>query len=62
MQPLEEGLKEVCIIDTIMEEQAEQQEVLIEELSFLSEELQESQEICVLHRPWRKKRKKFYLY
>ena len=62
MQPLEEGLEEVCIIDTIMEEQAEQQEVMIEELSYLSEELQETQEICVLHGPWRKKMKKFYLY
>ena len=36
MQPMEEDLEEVCIIDTIMEEQAEQQQlqdVLIEELS-----------------------------
>ena len=58
MQPLGEGPKEVCIIDTIMEEQAEQQQlqdVLIEELSDLSEELQETQEICAVHGPWRKK-------
>ena len=29
--------------------------MLIEELSNLSEELQETQEMCVVHRPWRKK-------
>ena len=65
MQPLEEGLEEVCIIDTSLEEQAKQQQlqdVLIEELSDLSEELQETQEICVVHGPWRKKGKKFYIY
>ena len=42
MQPLEEGPEKVCIIDAILEEQAEQQQlqdVLIEELSALSEEL-----------------------
>ena len=58
MQPLEEGLEEVFIIDTILEEQAEQQQlqdVLIEELSDLSEELQETKEICDLYGPWRKK-------
>ena len=45
MQPLEEDPEEVCIIETIMEEQAELlqlQDVLIEELSDLSEELQET--------------------
>ena len=59
MQPLEEGLEEVYIIDTILEEQAEQQQlqdVQIEELSNLSEELQETQEICVVHGPWRKQK------
>ena len=53
MQPLEEDPKEVCIIDTILEEQVEQQQlqdVLIEELC----ELQETQEICVVRGPWRK--------
>ena len=57
MQPLEEDPEEVCIIDTILEEQAEQQQlqdVLIEELCDLSEELQETQEICVVRGPWRK--------
>ena len=41
MQPVEEGPEEACIIDTILEEQAEQQQlqdVLIEELSECSEE------------------------
>ena len=41
----EEGLEEVCLIDTILEEQAEQlqlQDKLIEELSDFSEELQEA--------------------
>ena len=42
MQPVEEGPKEVCIIDTILEEQAKQQklqDVPIEELSDCSEDL-----------------------
>ena len=44
MQPVEEGQEEVCIIDTILKEQAEQQQhdVMINELSYLSEELQET--------------------
>ena len=45
MQPLEEGPEEVCIIDTILEEQDEQhqlQDVLIEELSDFFEELKET--------------------
>ena len=36
MQPVEEGPEEACLIDTILEEQVEQQQlqdVLIEELS-----------------------------
>ena len=42
MQPMEKGPEEVCIIDTILEEQVEQQQlqdVLIEELSNCSEDL-----------------------
>ena len=42
MQPVEEGPEEVCIIDTILEEKANQQQmqdVLIEELADCSEEL-----------------------
>ena len=52
MHEVEEGLEEVCLIDTILEEQAEQQQqhdVLIEELSYCSKELQETQELCVVH-------------
>ena len=60
MHLMEEGPKEVCLIETILEEQAEQQQqqhdVLIEELSDLSEELQETQEMCAVHGPWRKKK------
>ena len=58
MQPVEEGPEEACIIDTILEEQAEQQQlldVLIEELSECSEELQETQDLYTMQRPWRKK-------
>ena len=43
MQPVEEGSEEVCIIDAILEEQADQQQmqdVLIEELADCSEKLQ----------------------
>ena len=41
MQPVEDGSEEVCIIGTILEEQADQyrmQDVLIEELVECSEE------------------------
>ena len=62
MHLMEEGPKEVCLIETILEEQAEQQQqqhdVLIEELSDLSEELQETQEMWAVHGPWRKKKRK----
>ena len=63
-QPLEEDLEEVCIIETILEEQAEQQQlqdVLIKEMSDLSEELQETRKY-VLYMGHGGKRKKFYLY
>ena len=62
MQLVEEEPEEVCIIDTIMEEQADQQQmqdVLIEKLSDCSEELQEVQDLNTVHEQWRKK-KKFY--
>ena len=58
MHVVEEGPEEVCLIDTILEEQAEQQQlqdVLIEELVYFHEELQETQELCVVQWPWRKK-------
>ena len=51
MQPMEEGPEEVCIIDTILEEQAEQQQmqdVLIEELSNCSKELQGTRDLCTV--------------
>ena len=62
MQPVEEEPEEVCIIDTILDEQVDQQQmqdVLIEELSDCSEELQEAQDLNIVHGQWRKK--KFYL-
>ena len=58
MHAVEEGPKEVCLIDTILEEQAKQQQLqdlLIEELANFHEELQENQELCAIHGPWRKK-------
>ena len=64
MLQVEEDLEEVCIIDAILEEQADQQQmqdVPIEEFSDCSEELQEVQDLNTLHGQWKKK-KKFYLY
>ena len=64
MHAMEEGREEVCLIETILEELAEQQQqhdVLIEEFFDLSEELKETEEMCVVHGPWRKKMKKSYL-
>ena len=58
MQLVEEGLEEVCIIDTILEDQDDQQkmqDVRSEELSDCSEELQGTQDLCTVHGPWRKK-------
>ena len=59
MNSVEEGQEEVCLIETILEEHVEQQQqqhdVLIEELSDLFEELQETQDMCAIHVPWRKK-------
>ena len=52
MQPVEEEPDKVCIIDTILDEQADQQQmqdVLIEELFDCSEELQEVQDLNTLH-------------
>ena len=48
MQPVEDGLEEVCIIDTILKEQVDQQrmqDVLTEELAECSEEQQEAQDM-----------------
>ena len=65
MHVVEEGPEEVCLIDTILEEQAEQQQlqdVLIKERADFHEELHETQELCAVHGPWRKKKKKFCPY
>ena len=51
MQPVEDVQEEVCIIDTILEEQAVQQQmqdVLTEELVKRSEEQQEAQDMNVV--------------
>ena len=58
MQPAEECLEEICIIDTILEEQADQQQrhdVLTEELFDCPEEQQETQGMNIVQRHWRKK-------
>ena len=47
----EEGQEEVCLIDTIVEEQCEQQQLqaeLIEELAELPEKLNEPSDLCVI--------------
>ena len=58
MQSVEDGQEEVYIIDTIMEEQADQQQmqdVLTEELVDCSEEQQEAQDMNIVQGHWRKK-------
>ena len=53
-----ECLEEVCLIDTIVEEQCEQlqsQVELIEELAELPEILDEPSELCAAFCPWKKK-------
>ena len=54
----EEDLEEVCLIDTIVEEQCEQQQLqaeLIEGLVELPEKLNEPLDLCASFCPWRKK-------
>ena len=51
MQPVEDGSEEVCIIDTILEEQADQQrkqDFLTEELAECLEEQQEVQDMKIV--------------
>ena len=58
MQPLEDGLEKVYIIDTILEEHADQQQtqdVLTKELVDCSEEQQEAQDMNIVQGHWRKK-------
>ena len=55
---VEDGLEEVCIIDTNLEEQADQQgmqDVIIEELAEYSEGQQEAQDMKLVQGHWRKK-------
>ena len=58
MQPVEDDCEEVCIIDTILEEQANErqmQDVLNQELSDNLVELQDPQSMSLVHGHWRKK-------
>ena len=58
MQPTEEGLEEICIIDTILKEQADRQQmkdVLTEEVFDCLEEQQETQGMNTVQGHWRKK-------
>ena len=58
MKPVEDVQEEVCITDTILEEQAVQQQmqdVLTEELVKWSEEQQGAQDMNVVQGHWRKK-------
>ena len=60
MQPVEDDSEEVCIIDTILEEQANEQQVqdvLTQELCECLEEQQEPQCMSLLQGCWRKKAK-----
>ena len=58
MQPVEDGSEEICIIDTILEEQTNQQrkrDLLTEELAECSEGRQEAQDMKTVQGQWRKK-------
>ena len=58
MQPVEDDCEEVCIIDTILEEQANEQQVqdvLNQELSDNLVEQQDPQSMSLVHGHWRKK-------
>ena len=64
IHPKEEDLEEVCLIDTIVEEQCEQQQLqaeLMEGLVELPEKLNEPSDLCVAFCPWRKKEEIFPL-
>ena len=59
VHPKEEDQEEVCLIDTIVEEQCEQlqsQAKLIEELAELPEILDEPSYLCAAFCPWKKKK------
>ena len=57
MQSVEEDTEEVCLIDTMLEDQTEQQqlhEALTEDLATLSKELSKTPKICAVQGPWRR--------
>ena len=59
MPAVEENPEEVCLIDTILGEQAQLQQLqeeLIEEPIEVVEELQDALELCAVYGPWRKKK------
>ena len=59
MQPVEDDCEEVCIIDTILEEQSNEQQVqdvLNQELSDNLVEQQDPQSMSLVHGHWKKKR------
>ena len=61
MHLVEEDLEEVCLIDTILDEQSQLQQLskeLIEEPAEISEELQEAPDLCAVYGPWSIKKKK----
>ena len=58
MHPMEEDPKDVCLIDTILDEQSQLQQLheeLIEEIAKIFEELQEAPDLCAVYGPWRRK-------
>ena len=60
VHPEEEDLEEVCLIETILEEQCEQLQLqagLIEEVAELPEKLDELSDLCAAFCPWKKKEK-----
>ena len=62
--PKEEDLDEVCLIDTIVEEQCEQLQLQVElkkELAELPKKLDELSDLCVAFCPWKKKEEILHL-
>ena len=58
MHLVEEDPEEVCLIDTILDEQSQLQQLLedlIEKPEEISEELQEALDLCAVYGPWRRK-------
>ena len=58
MPAVEEDPEEVCLIDTILDEQTQLlqlEEELTKELAEVSEELHDALELCAIYGPWRRK-------